>query len=134
MDPTTCCRRCGPECGCPVPHCLDLSAARTSERGLYHAVLAPAARPVALGVPTAWTLDLTGPDARPLAGAAVAVDGGMPRRGLRFPGAPRVAAAAEPGRYRLTGLVFTEPGWWLVRLGIAAAPGADAVTLNLALE
>ena len=120
-------------CRCGVPCCLDLSPARTSERGHWRAELAPLAPPVPFGVPTEWTLLLHDAEGRPVAALEIVADGGMPRRGERYPAAPRVTPLA-PGRYRIAGLEFSAPGWWLLRLVIVTALGADTVTFNLALE
>jgi hypothetical protein len=84
-------------------------------------------------VPTAWTLVLCDGDERPLEGAQITVGGGMPQRGHRYPSAPRVTAT-EAGRFRIAGLVFAAPGWWLLRLTVETPIGTDAVTFNLALE
>jgi hypothetical protein len=123
---------CGGSCDCPVPHCLDRSLVRASERGLYHAKLASAALPVPLGVPTTWTVRLLGPDDKPVENVLLTADGGMPQHGHGYPVAP-VITPLGAGQHRITGLEFTAPGWWLLRLTITAAADIDAVTFNLVL-
>jgi hypothetical protein len=132
-EPAACCARCGPSCGCAVPRCLDLSLCRPSERGRYRAELVPDARPIPLHAPAAWTLRLHVAAARPVADATLEVDGGMPQRGLRF-AVPVIVRPAAAGAYRLEGPTFTAPGWWLLRLTITAAAGADTVVFNLGLD
>jgi hypothetical protein len=117
---------------CSPPCCLDLSLVRPSERGLCRAELAPDSTPLRLMARTDWTVRLLEPGGGPVDGARVTAGGGMPQLGLGFAPAPAVSALGA-GRHRITGLRFTAPGWWILRLSIETAGGSDAVTFNLVL-
>ena len=70
---------------------------------------------------------------RPIDGAVISVDGGMPEHGHGLPTRPRVTRALGGGVYEIEGLRFNMGGWWELKLAIEAADGADSVTFNLSL-
>lgn len=116
-----------------LPADLDLALAKRTAAGLYEATIAPVAPPVKVGRMHAWTVTLTDPNGRPVDGADIAVDGGMPQHGHGLPTAPAVTQALGNGRYLIEGMKFNMPGWWEVDLGIAGPAGTDAVTFNIVL-
>jgi hypothetical protein len=69
---------------------------------------------------------------RPVEGARISVDGGMPQHSHRLPTEPLVKNGPDGGVYDIQGMRFSMEGWWEVKLDIEAAPGADRVTFNLA--
>jgi hypothetical protein len=75
-------------------------------------------------------LDATG---RPVDGARITVDGGMPEHGHGLPTQPRVQGSLGGGMYDIEGLRFSMGGWWEVKLAIESPQGADRVTFNLSL-
>jgi hypothetical protein len=105
---------------------------RTSAQGLYTATLQP--QP-ALQTRVLQTVAVVVRDAagRPVEGAVIAVDGGMPQHGHGLPTKPRVGRVLEGGIYEIEGVRFNMGGWWEFTLAIHGAPGADRVTFNLAL-
>lgn len=81
-----------------------------------------------------WSLRITDPAGQPVSGAAVAIDGGMPEHGHGLPTAPRAMAAEAAGDYVISGVKFSMPGWWVLKLAVGAADGrSDTVTFNLVL-
>ena len=68
---------------------------------------------------------------RPVDGAVIEVDGGMPEHGHGLPTRPRVTRALGAGVYEIQGVRFNMPGWWELTLAIDAPAGADVVTFNL---
>jgi hypothetical protein len=72
-------------------------------------------------------------DGRPVDGAAIRIDGGMPQHGHGLPTRPRVTRALGNGLYEIEGVRFNMGGWWEFRLVIDAASRSDVVTFNLAL-
>lgn len=129
---SACCTRCSPSCQCAVPSCLDTSLSRTSDHGSFRVELVPDALPIPLGTATSWTLNIAGPDSRPLPEARLTLIGGKPQHGARLPVAS-IAPLPGAGTYRITFLQFDAPGWWILHFTIASAAGADTVTFNLAL-
>jgi hypothetical protein len=70
---------------------------------------------------------------RPVDGAEMTVDGGMPQHGHGLPTRPRMTGGLGGGRYEIDGVRFSMGGWWEFKLAIRAAAGADSVTFNLDL-
>ena len=70
---------------------------------------------------------------RPIEGAVIGVDGGMPQHGHGLPTQPKVTRSVGEGVYEVEGMKFNMGGWWEVKFAIAAAAGADTVTFNLDL-
>jgi YtkA-like len=105
---------------------------RSSASGTYQATLLPD-RPLAVGPMQSVKLSLVDGSGRPVAGATLAVDGGMPAHGHGLPTRPRVSASAEAGIYMVAGLRFNMRGWWVLKFGISAAAGTDSVTFNIKL-
>jgi hypothetical protein len=68
---------------------------------------------------------------KPVDGAQIEVDGGMPQHGHGLPTKPRVTRSLGDGRYEIEGLRFNMGGWWELRLAVNSPAGADSVTFNL---
>jgi len=105
---------------------------RASTNGLFQATLVPD-RPLAVGAMQQLKLSVVGRDGRPVEGAALTVDGGMPEHGHGLPTRPRVSSTADAGLYVVAGLRFNMGGWWVLKFGITAAAGTDSVTFNIRL-
>jgi len=93
----------------------------------------PLEDPVPLNAVHAWKLSVTDPGGRPVTGARIEVDGGMPAHDHGLPTAPKVASMGG-GAYRIEGMKFHMRGAWVVKLNIAAAGQRDAVTFHVMLE
>ena len=70
---------------------------------------------------------------RPVEGARISVDGGMPEHSHGLPTQPQVKGSLGGGLYDIEGLRFSMGGWWEVKLAIESPQGADRVTFNLSL-
>ena len=105
---------------------------RSSANGLYAATLEPSAqlRPRQMQTIQVAIVDREG---RPVVGAALTIDGGMPEHGHGLPTRPRVTRIVNDGRYEIEGVRFNMGGWWQFRVTITAERGADTVTFNLGL-
>ena len=75
-------------------------------------------------------LDATG---RPVEGARITVDGGMPEHGHGLPTQPQVQGSLGGGMYDIEGVRFSMGGWWELKLSIETPQGVDRVTFNLSL-
>lgn len=67
---------------------------------------------------------------KPVDGARIEVDGGMPQHGHGLPTKPRVTKNLGEGRYEIEGLRFNMGGWWELHLAVDSPAGADRVTFN----
>jgi len=105
---------------------------RASADGRYLATLEPGAelRPRRMLTVRVRLADAEG---RPIDGAQIAIDGGMPEHGHGLPTRPRVTRNLGDGVYEIEGLRFSMGGWWELRLAIDGAAGKDTVTFNLEL-
>lgn len=105
---------------------------RTSEREQYVAVLDPGEplRPRQMRTIRAVVRDTEG---RPVDGASIQVDGGMPQHGHGLPTRPRVTRNHGGGVYEIEGVRFNMGGWWEFKLVIDGPAGPDTVTFNLDL-
>jgi hypothetical protein len=121
--------------GCSTPPTdLDLSLAKAAQAGRYTvALVAPTPAP-AVNKLHSWQVKLTTPQGTPVTGARFTVGGGMPQHGHGFPTQPRVTREIGDGTYLLEGMKFSMTGWWELKLGIQAAPGADQVTFNIVVD
>jgi hypothetical protein len=75
-------------------------------------------------------LDATG---KPVEGARISVDGGMPEHSHGLPTQPQVRRSLGGGMYDIEGLRFSMGGWWEVKLLIETPAASDRVTFNLSL-
>jgi hypothetical protein len=72
-------------------------------------------------------------EGRPVEGASIRVDGGMPQHGHGLPTQPKVSRYLGDGVYEIEGVRFSMGGWWELKLAIDAPAGSDRVTFNLSL-
>ncbi len=111
----------------------DTSRTRATTTGAFVVSYEPAVSPVPKRQLHAWTIDIRTPDGRPVDGAQMTVDGGMPDHGHGLPTKPVVSAALGNGRYVVDGMKFNMGGYWVVDLGITAPEGHDDVRFELNL-
>lgn len=64
---------------------------------------------------------------------SVTVDGGMPQHGHGLPTKPVASKTNVAGQYQIDGLKFSMGGWWVLKLKMQNAAGADSVVFNFDL-
>ena len=111
------------------PDNLDTSLERQSDRGLYRIRVESLEQPVRPHRIHSWAV-VVEHDSKPVEGAIIAVDGGMPEHGHGYPTKPKVEAALGGG-YLIRGMKFSMRGWWKLKLSIRSPAGADQVTFNV---
>ncbi len=116
-----------------MPKNLDMATTKLSQNKLYRVSIAPRKGPPKINVMHAWVLTVATPDGKPVDGAAIAVNGGMPMHGHGLPTAPRVTKYLGGGKYLVEGMKFSMTGWWQLVFTISK-PKADTVTFNLMLK
>ncbi|HEX7151604.1 MAG TPA: FixH family protein [Thermoanaerobaculia bacterium] len=104
---------------------------RTSVQSRYVATLEPPAQPLKPRRLLKMQVSIRDAAGRPVDGATIEVDGGMPQHGHGLPTKPRVTKSLGDGRYEIEGLRFNMGGWWELDLAIVSPAGADHVTFNL---
>lgn len=105
---------------------------RSSAHGVYKATLEPR-EPLRLRKLQAIAVRIVDANGRPIDGASIAVDGGMPEHNHGLPTQPRVTKSLGGGVYEIDGVRFSMGGWWELKLAIDSPAGADSVTFNLSL-
>jgi hypothetical protein len=119
---------------CGRPANLDLSLNRSSEHNLFRVEVASTVQPIPLSKVHQWSVHVAGADGKPVIGAKLTVDGGMPEHGHGLPTAPRAEPASAPGKYVIKGMKFSMTGWWVLKLQITGTDGrTDKVEFNLVL-
>jgi hypothetical protein len=104
---------------------------RTTHEGRY-SIGAVDVAPPTVGASHTWTIRLEDAAARPVEGAHLTAQGWMPETGE---GSPVAATARElgEGRYEVTDIVFSRPGWWNLALVIRGPAGTDSAAFNVIL-
>jgi hypothetical protein len=105
---------------------------RASVNQTYQATLQPR-QPLRLRQLQTVPVRIVDGSGRPVDGAQVAIDGGMPEHLHGLPTRPRIGRALGDGVYEIEGLRFSMGGWWELKLAIESPAGMDSVTFNLAL-
>lgn len=105
---------------------------RPSAKQVYTATLQPR-QPLRLRRLQTVQVLISDASGRPIDGATISVDGGMPEHGHGLPTQPKVGRALGGGLYEIEGVRFSMGGWWELKLAIESPAGADNVTFNLSL-
>lgn len=111
----------------------NTSTTRTSKTGLYEVSYVPEVMPVPKRELHRWVIGVRDMEGRPVDGATIQVDGGMPDHGHGLPTRPQMREAQGDGRYVVDGMKFNMGGYWVVDLAIAAPAGNDTVRFELNL-
>ena len=112
----------------------DYSTTRTSDAGVYTVSFEPDGSPIAINKIQTWTIHVETADGTLVDDAAIAVGGGMPEHGHGLPTQPEVTENLGGGDYKVEGIKFQMPGWWIVTFDIDSEAGHDSVTFNLQLN
>lgn len=104
---------------------------RTSAQNVYTATIDPPAQPLKPRRMYALQVSIRDAAGKPVEGAQIAIDGGMPQHGHGLPTQPRVTRSLGEGRYEIEGLRFNMGGWWELHLAVTSPAGSDRITFNL---
>jgi hypothetical protein len=117
--------------GAPKPAASEFGfGPRTSGQARYTATLQPDGELKARKM-YAVRVAIADAKGRPVEGATIAVDGGMPEHGHGLPTRPRVTRSEGDGVYVIEGLRFNMGGWWELKLAIDGTAGPDSITFNI---
>jgi hypothetical protein len=104
---------------------------RTSAQNVYTATIDPPAQPLKPRRMMSLQVSIRDAAGKPVDGAQIQIDGGMPQHGHGLPTQPRVTRSLGDGRYEIDGLRFNMGGWWELRLAVTSTAGTDRITFNL---
>lgn len=117
-----------------VPSDLDYSTTLPSEQGLYEIGYSSDLGSVPVNQMQSWTLHVEAADGQPVENATITVDGDMPQHGHGLPTRPQVTRYLGNGDYKVEGLKFHMPGWWVMDFVVTADGQTDQVRFNLLLK
>ena len=123
----------------PAPLLISLAISATfaaepvweSRNGAFKVSYESELQPLVINRMHRWTLTITDTSGRPVEGAVITVDGGMPIHDHGLPTQPRVTSEVDPGRYVLEGLRFHMAGKWELVVTIQSGDVRDAVVIAL---
>jgi hypothetical protein len=113
---------------------LDVSTTVLSEGGSFRVSYAADGKDVPLNAIHSWTVEVQTADGDPVTGATITLVGDMPKHGHGFPTEPEVTEELGGGKYRVEGLKFSMPGWWVVTFHVAAGDSRESASFNLYLR
>ena len=105
----------------------------TSDGGSFRLSWSSAVEPIAINRMHEWVLHLENAAGKPLAGAAIEIQGGMPAHDHGLPTSPRVTEELGDGNYRVEGMRFHMSGYWEVSLEISAGGVTETAVIPLEL-
>jgi hypothetical protein len=117
-----------------VPSDLDYATTRPTEQGLYTVSYTSDRGAVPVNQMQSWTLHVASADGQPVENATITVDGDMPQHGHGLPTRPQVTGDLGNGDYKVEGLKFHMPGWWVMDFVITANGQTDQVRFNMMLQ
>ncbi|MBX3001389.1 MAG: FixH family protein [Caldilineaceae bacterium] len=117
-----------------VPVELDTSTTRMTEQGIYEISYTSDSGGVPINQIQNWTLNVKTAEGQPVESAAITVDGDMPQHGHGLPTRPQVTGYLGNGDYKVEGLKFHMPGWWVVDFVVTADGQTDQVRFNMMLK
>jgi hypothetical protein len=116
-----------------VPSDLDYSTTRLTEQGLFKVGYTSDLGTVPVNQMQSWTLHIETAEGMPVENATVTVDGDMPQHGHGLPTLPQVTRYLGNGDYKVEGLKFHMPGWWVMDFVVSADGHTDQVRFNMML-
>jgi len=115
----------------PPPKDLDYSTTAMTAGRAYQVSYQVIGGPIRVNRFHTWELTVMDAAGKPVNDAKVTVVGDMPEHGHGLPTQPEVTPAGTEGRYRIDGMKFQMPGWWIVTISIMANGVHDNVSFNL---
>lgn len=117
-----------------IPSDLDYSTTLPSEQGLYKIGYSSDLGAVPVNQMQSWTLHVETAGGQPVENATITVDGDMPQHGHGLPTRPQVTRYVGNGDYKVEGLKFHMPGWWVMDFVVTVNGQSDQVRFNLMLK
>jgi hypothetical protein len=89
---------------------------------------------VEIGKFQTWVLELRTSDGAAVAGAAVAIAGGMPGHGHGLPTQPQVTEELGMGQYRIEGVKLNMAGAWVIEVFVESSAARDRLRFDLGVD
>jgi len=105
-----------------------------SDSGRLAGRLTPESGAAVVGQFQIWILELRDASGVAVAGADLAITGGMPFHGHGLPTQPRVSEELAGGRYRIEGVKLNMYGDWVIEVVVQTATFRDRLRFDLAID
>ena len=115
----------------PPPKDLDYSTMKMTAGNAFNVMYESVGGQIRINKIHSWELMVKDADGQPVNNAKVTVVGDMPEHGHGLPTQPEVTKIGSGGLYRVDGMKFTMPGWWVVTISVMADGKHDNVSFNL---
>ncbi len=115
----------------PPPKDLDYSTMKMSSGNSFNVMYSVTGGQIRINRIHSWELTIKDAAGQPVDDAVVTVVGDMPEHGHGLPTQPEVFKTGTGGRYRIDGMKFTMPGWWVITVSIMADGVHENVSFNL---
>jgi len=115
----------------PPPKDLDFSTMKMTANNAFNVMYKSISGHIRINRIHSWELTVKDADGKPVNNAKISVVGDMPEHGHGLPTQPEVTTVGAEGLYRVDGMKFTMPGWWIVTISVMADGIHDNVSFNL---
>jgi hypothetical protein len=115
----------------PPPKDLDYATMKMTANNAYNVMYKSIGGQIRINRIHSWELTINDAAGQPVNDAMVTVVGDMPEHGHGLPTQPEIIKVGARGLYRVDGMKFTMPGWWVVTVSIMVDDVHDSVSFNL---
>ena len=115
----------------PPPKDLDTSTMKVTANNAFTVMYKSTSGHIRINRIHSWELTIKDADGQPVNDAMVTVVGDMPEHGHGLPTQPEIIKIGTGGLYRVDGMKFTMPGWWVVTVSVMVNGVHDSVSFNL---
>jgi len=115
----------------PPPKDLDYATMKMTANNAYNVMYKCIGGQIRINRIHSWELTINDAAGQPVNDAMVTVVGDMPEHGHGLPTQPEITKVGAGGLYRVDGMKFTMPGWWVVTVSIMVDGLHDSVSFNL---
>jgi len=115
----------------PPPKDLDTSTMKVTANNAFTVMYKSTSGHIRINRIHSWELTIKDADGQPVNDAMVTVVGDMPEHGHGLPTQPEITKIGTGGLYRVDGMKFTMPGWWVVTVSVMVNGVHDSVSFNL---
>jgi hypothetical protein len=115
----------------PPPKDLDYSTMKMTATDAFNVMYKSIGGQIRMNRIHSWELTIKDAAGQTVNDAMVTVVGDMPEHGHGLPTQPEITKVGAGGLYRVDGMKFTMPGWWVVTVSVMANGIHDSVSFNL---
>jgi len=115
----------------PPPKDLDYSTMKMTANENFTVMYKSVGGHIRINKIHSWELTIKDAAGKPINDAMVTIVGDMPEHGHGLPTQPEIKNAGVAGLYRVDGMKFTMPGWWIITVSVMANGVHDNVSFNL---